>query len=77
MLNISFLASKNIALWDLKVCIALNGEKLQSPAMTLTLVRQSPILNLFELFSYTTMYLNFMFLDQYLLSYRAKTHTHR
>ena len=29
-----------------------------------------------ELFSYTTMYLNFMFLDQFLLSYHAKTHTH-
>ena len=39
MLNISFLACTKVELWDLKVCIAVNGEKFQSRAMTLTLVR--------------------------------------
>ena len=66
MLNISFLhcvACTKVQLWDLTVCIAVNGEKFKSGAMTLTLVRECPISNLSELFSYTTMNLNFMFLD--------------
>ena len=54
MLNISFLAFKNGELWDLTVCIAVNGEKFQSHTMTLALVRRCPISNLSELFSYTT-----------------------
>ena len=37
MLNISFLACTKVELWDLNVRIALNGEKFQSRAMTLTL----------------------------------------
>ena len=65
MLNISFLACTKVELWDLTVCIAVNGEKLfQGHAMTLD--QQCPTSNLSELFSYTTMY----------LSYRAKIHTH-
>ena len=57
MLNISFLACTKVELWDLIVCIAVNG----------------PISNLSELFSYTTTYLNFMFLDQFLFEVCAKT----
>ena len=67
MLNISFLACTKVELWDLTVCIAVNGEKFQGRAMTL--VQQYPTSNLSdlsEIFSYTTMY----------LSYRAKIHTH-
>ena len=30
MLNISFLACTKVELWDLIVCIAVNGEKFQS-----------------------------------------------
>ena len=41
MLNISFLACTKVELWDLTVCIAVNGEKFQSHGVTLTLVRQS------------------------------------
>ena len=64
MLNISFQACTKVELWDLIVCIAVNGEKFQSRAMTLTLVRQCPISNLSEIFSYTTTtYSNFMFID--------------
>ena len=74
MLNISFLACTKVELWDLIVCIAVNG----------------PISNLSELFSYTTAYLNFMFLDLFLFAVSRKntdtqkhgkmethTHTHR
>ena len=42
MLNISFIACTKVELWDLKVCIAVNGEKFQSRAMTLTLIRKMP-----------------------------------
>ena len=58
MLNISFLDCTKVELWDLKVCIAVNGEKFQSRAVNLTLVRQWPILNSSKLFSFTTMYFN-------------------
>ena len=67
MLNISFLACTKVELRDLKVCIAVKGEKFHSRAVTLTLVRQCPISNLSELFSHTTMYLNFRFPDLFLL----------
>ena len=36
MLNISFLACTKVELWDLTVCIAVNGEKFRSHAVTLT-----------------------------------------
>ena len=58
MLNISFLDCTKVELWDLKVCIAVNGEKFQSRAVNFTLVRQWPILNSSKLFSFTTMYFN-------------------
>ena len=81
MLNISFLACTKVELWDLKVCIAVNGENFQSRAVILTLVRPCPISNLSESFSFTTMYLNFMFADQFLFELSCKnphgnTHTH-
>ena len=64
MLIISILACTKVELWDLIVCIAVNGEKFQSRAITLTLVRQCPISNLSEIFSYNTMYSNFLFIDR-------------
>ena len=67
MLNSSFLVCTKVELWDLTIFIAVNGEKIQSRTMTLTL----------ELFSHTTMYLNFMFLDHFLFELLCKTHTHR
>ena len=83
MLNISFLACSKVELWDLTVCIAVNGEKFQSRAVTLTLVWQCPISNLPEILSYTTMYSNFMLLDRLLFELLCKntethtrTHTH-
>ena len=76
MPNISFLAFTKVELKDLIVCIVVNGEKIQSPTKTLTLIRQYPLSNLSEIFSYTTMYLNFMFLDRLLFELLCKTHTH-
>ena len=38
MLNISFLAFTKVELWDLIICIAVNGEKFHNRAITLTLV---------------------------------------
>ena len=77
MRNISILACTKVELWDLTVCIAVNGEKIQSRAVTLTLVRQSPVSNMSEIFSYTTMYSNFMLLDLLLFELPCKnTHTH-
>ena len=72
MLNISFLACTKVELWNLIVCIAVKGEKFQSHEMTLTLVRQCPISNLSEIFSYTTMYSNFMFIDRLLFELSCK-----
>ena len=75
MLNISFLACTKVELWDLTVCIAVNGENFHSRTMTLTLVRRCPI-SMSELFSYTIMYLNFIFLHQFLFQLSCKnTHT--
>ena len=50
----------------------VNGEKYPSHAVTLTLIT---VLKLTELFSYTTIYSNFKFLDQLFLSYHAYRHT--
>ena len=38
MLNIFFLACTKVELWDLTVCIVVNGEKFRNRAVTLTLV---------------------------------------
>ena len=38
MLNIRFLACTKVELWDLTVCIAVNGEKFQCRTVTLNLV---------------------------------------
>ena len=47
------------------------------PTVTLTLIRQSSISNSSELFSYTTMYSNFVFLDRFLFELSCKnTHKH-
>ena len=57
MLNISFLDCTKCEIWDLTVCVAVNGEKCQSRAVALTLVQQCPISNLSEFFSYITIQL--------------------
>ena len=44
----SFLAYTKVELWDLTVCIAVNGKKFRSHTVSLTLVRQFPISNLSE-----------------------------
>ena len=59
----------------------VNGVKFQSPTVTLTLIRQCPLSNLSEIFSYATPYSNFMFLDRLLFELSSKnthkhTHTH-
>ena len=72
MPNLSFLACTKVEKWDLTVCIAVNGEKFQSRAVTFTLVQQCSISNLSELFSYTTTYLNFMFLARFLFELSCK-----
>ena len=72
MLNISFLSCTKAELWDLTVCIVVNGEKFQSCAVSLSLFLQCPISNLSEILSYTTVYSNFMFLDQLLFELSRK-----
>ena len=62
----SFLACTKVELWDLTVCIAVND---------LDLDLTMPIIKLVQIFSYTTMYLNFMFLDKFLFELLCK-HTH-
>ena len=77
MLNISFLASTNVELYDLIVFIVVNEERFQSPTVTLTLIRQCPLSNMSEIFAYTTTYSNFRFLDWLLFELSCKhTHTH-
>ena len=49
MLNISLLAGTKVVLLDLRVCIALNEDKLIT--VTLTLIRLCPVSNLAELLS--------------------------
>ena len=77
-----FLACTKVKLWDLTVCIVVNGEKIQRCTVTLTLVRQCIISNLSEIFLYTTMCFtsNFMFLGQFRFEISSKknteTHTH-
>ena len=67
MLNISILACTKVELWDLIVCIAINGENFQSRAMTMTLVQRCPISKLSRDI--------FIYFD-YFLSYYAKTQKH-
>ena len=46
MLNLSLLACTKVELQVLTVCIAVNGEKVPSSTVTLTLVQQCPMKNL-------------------------------
>ena len=76
MLNIIFLACAKVELWDLTVGIVVY--QYQSDTMALALVRQCPVLNLPQLFSYTK---TFIFLDPFLFELSCKnthrnTHTH-
>ena len=47
----------------LTVCIVVNGEKIQSHAVTFTLTTQCPMSNLSEIFSYTTIYSSFKWIE--------------
>ena len=81
MLNIhvSLPAGAKVKLWDLTIFIVVNGEKFRSHAVTFTLVRQCPILNLSDIFSYTIISSIFMFFDRLLFELLCKnmeTHTH-
>ena len=77
MLNISFLASATVDLYNLIVYIVVNCENFRRPTVTLTLIRRCSISNSSKLFSYTMMCSNFMFLDQFLFKLSCKhTHTH-
>ena len=61
MLNISFLACTKVELWDLTVCIVVNNFKVEND---LDLgPTKCPISKLSELFSFSTMFLNFITLD--------------
>ena len=71
VLNLSFLVCTKVELWDLTVCIVVNGEKFRSGTVTLTLVRQCPISNLSEIFLYTTCS-DFIFLDQFFFKLSCK-----
>ena len=81
MLNLSSPTCTKVELWDLTVCIVVNGENRLKSCSELDLDLIMP--NLSELYSYTTMYLNFMFLDLFLFWVIMKqhrnihTHTHR
>ena len=58
---------------DLTFCIVKNGEKIQSYAMTLTLIGQCPVSNSSELFPYTCTAIcsSFKWTDQLFLTYRV------
>ena len=82
MLNHNFLTCAKAEIWALTVCIVVNGEKFQSHAMTLTLIRQCPMSNSSELFSYTTICSNFksielLFFELSCTQTDRQTHTHR
>ena len=66
MLNHNFLKCAKAEIWDLTVCIVVNGEKFQSHAVTLTLIRQCPISNLSKLFPYTTVCSSFKWIESLL-----------
>ena len=63
MLNHNFLTCAKAEIWALTVCIVVNGEKFQSHAVTLTLIGQCPMSNSSELFSYTTIYSSFKWIE--------------
>ena len=51
-------------------------KKFQSHAVTLTLIRQCPISNTSELFSYTTICSRFKWTEALFFSYHVHRHTH-
>ena len=84
MLNHNFLACAKAEIWALKVYIVVNGEKFQSHTVTLTLIRQCPISNWSELFSYTTVCSSFKSIEPLFFELsctqtdrQTDTHTHR
>ena len=63
------------------VCNVVNGKKFQSHAVTLTLIRQCPMSNSSEDFSYPTIYSNFkilghLFFELSCLHTDRQTHRH-
>ena len=58
----------------------VNGEKIQSRAVTLTLIGQCPMLNSSELFSYTTICSSFKWIEPLFVELsctQTDRHTHR
>ena len=63
MLNHNFLTCAKAEIYDLTVCIVVNGEKFRSHSVTLTLIGQCPMSNSSELFSYTTICSSFKWIE--------------
>ena len=64
ILNHNFLTCAKAEIYNFTVCIVVSGEKFQSHAMTLTLIRQCPMSNSSKLFSYTTKCSSFKWTEQ-------------
>ena len=76
MLNHNFLTCAKAEIWALTVSIVVNGEKFLSHAVTLTLIRQCPMSNSCELFSYTTIGSSFKWIEPLFFELSC-TQTHR
>ena len=76
MLNHNFLTCAKAEIYDLTVCIVVNGETFQSHAVTWALIGQCPMSNLSELFSYTIICSSFKWIEPLFFSYRVHRHTH-
>ena len=68
MPNHNFLPFATAEINNLTVCIVVNGEKIQSSFVTLTLIRPFP---------YITISSSFKLMTHYFFSYRVHRHTHR
>ena len=70
--NHNFLTCPKAEIKDLTVFIVVYGEKFhQSHAVTLTLIRQCPMSNSSELFSYTTIYSSFKRIEYSIYNYTS------
>ena len=76
-LNHNILTCSKAEIKDLTVCIVVNGEKLQSHGVTLTLIGQWSMSNLSELFSYNGICSSFKWIEPlfFVLSC-TQTHIH-
>ena len=74
ILNYNFQSSAKAEIWDLTVCIAVNGEKILSHAVTL--MGQCPMSDSSEIFSHSTISSIFKLFEP-CLSYYVHTQTDR